>query len=179
MVNGSYTSLNFRWTINNIDDVNASLLRLAKETSDFRIPFRLIASDFYRSQKKLFTLKGKGLWDDLSPKYKVKKAKNPPKGAGFVYPILVGKSRALSQSTLSKDAKYAVFGLSKDFLTIGSSVPYGKFHQSDEPRTKMPQRKFIFIDGGAGDMSKDGVNGRRERWISIVDTHLNQLINGI
>jgi len=64
-------------------------------------------------------------------------------------------------------------------MIIGSSVPYGKYHQSDLPRKRLPQRKFIFIDGGKGDRSKDGVNGRRERWINIIDTHIDQLINGV
>lgn len=173
MVNLS--SGNFNWSISNVNDVNDALNRLGKEISDFRIPFTLIASDFYRSQRKLFTLQSKGLYVDLSEWYKKQKQKE----VGFIYPILVGKSRALSNSTLGRDNLYSKFSISATTMVIGTTVPYGKYHQSDLPRTRLPQRKFIFIDGGKGDKSKDGVNGRRERWIKIIDTHIDQLINGV
>ena len=57
----------FDWTIENEKAFTSSLDKLAKATNHFRIPFRLIASDFYRSNRKLFTLQGKGLYQDLSP----------------------------------------------------------------------------------------------------------------
>lgn len=184
----------FEWTIQNVNDFQERLDRLAQHSSDFRIPFRLISSDFYRSQRQLFLLQSAGMYEDLSTKpflafwqnkngfasyyaggYKEYKQVN----LGFTYPILVGKTRDLANSTLGKSHRYSVFFLGKQELQIGSSVPYGKYHQSDKPRTKIPQRKFIFIDGGEGDKSKgSGINGRRERWLSIIDTHLEQLISG-
>lgn len=184
----------FEWAIQNEKDFQNRLDKLAQASNDFRIPFRLITSDFYRSQKQLFSLKSAGLFQDLSTKpfralwpnvrgygaeykggYKEYKLIN----TGFVYPILVGKTRDLSESTLSNKHRYSIYFLGRQELQIGSSVPYGKFHQSDLPRNKIPQRKFIFITGGAGDKSKDsGINGRRERWLDIIDTHIKQLITG-
>lgn len=166
---------NFNWEIENQKAFAEQLDRLGKVTNDFRIPFRIIASDFYRSQRQLFTLQSKGLYEDLSDKYKPQKQRV----VGFIYPILVGKTRDLANSTLSKDHRYSIFSLYRQELTIGTSVPYGKYHQSDKPRTKLPQRKFIFITGGTGDKSKDsGIYGRRERWLFIIDTHIKQLISG-
>ena len=171
---GRLSSNKFAWEIANQLEIKHTLDRLGAVTNDFRIPFLLISSDFYRSQRKLFTLQSPGLYEDLSPKYKPVKQKK----SGFIYPILVGKTRKLSNSTLGHNNEYSVFRLDRNTLTIGSSVPYGKYHQSDEARTKIPQRKFIFIDGGSGDTSKDSFNGRRERWINIVQTHINQIVLG-
>lgn len=193
MVAGTKRNL-FQWSVINVTEFKERLDKLATATDDFRIPFKLISSDFYRSQKQLFQLKGPGLYKDLSTKpflafwqnkngfasyyaggYKEYKLIN----LGFVYPILVGKTKDLSESTLRKDHKYSIFFLGKQELNIGSSVPYGKYHQSDRPGTKIPQRKFIFIDGGEGDKSRgSGINGRRERWLAIIDTHVEQLITG-
>ena len=165
----------FNWEIQNQREIAERLDRLGKVISDFRIPLRIIASDFYRSQRQLFTLQSKGLYEDLSDKYKAQKQKK----LGFAYPILLGKTRNLANSTLGRDHKNSIFSLGKRELIIGTNVPYGKYHQSDKPRTKLPQRKFIFITGGRGDQSKDsGIYGRRERWISIIDTHIDQLIRG-
>lgn len=181
----------FEWAIQNVEDFQRRLKRLSEVSNDFRIPFRLIASDFYRSQKQLFSLKSQGMYEDLSEKpflafwekparyyeygYKEYKAKH----VGFIYPILVGKTRDLSESTLSKSHRYSIFNLDRQNLEMGSSVPYGKYHQSDRPRKKIPQRKFVFIDGGKGDKSRgSGINGRRDRWLNIIDEHYMQLLTG-
>jgi phage gpG-like protein len=165
----------FEWTISNLEDFKTRLDRLGKATDDFRIPFRLISSDFYRSQKQLFQLKSAGLFQDLSENYKPVKQKT----VGFIYPILVGKTRDLSESTLSNSHRNSIYFLGRQELQIGTNVAYGKYHQSDEPRSTIPQRKFIFIDGGKGDKSRgSGINGRRERWLDIIDTHIKQLLTG-
>jgi len=184
----------FEWTIENDIAFANGLDRLGRATNDFTIPFKLISSDFYRSNRKLFTLQGKGLYQDLSEKpfrafwqnkngfasyyaggYKEYKKVN----YGFTYPILVGESRVLSNSILGGRNKHSIFTLRKQELLLGSSVPYGKYHQSDAARTKIPQRKFVFIDGGPADKSKDSsINGRRERWLNIINDHVIQLVSG-
>lgn len=181
----------FEFTIENNEDFQRGLDRLGKATSDFRIPFRLISSDFYRSQKKIFTLTSEGLYNPLGGfNYNQKEAngltrrqnaenrKERKTGHGWA-PILYGKTGDLKDSTLSNQHRYSIFFLGRQELQIGTSVPYGKFHQSDEPRTKLPQRKFIFIDGGPNDASKDSaITGRRERWLNIMNDHVVQLITG-
>lgn len=180
-------STSFDWTIENNIEFQKKLNDLGKATNNFSIPFKLIASDFYRSNRKLFTLQSAGLYQDLAPSagqdgnpttksnYKEQKKKD----VGFVYPILVGKTRDLSNSLLGRSHKYSIFMLGYKELQMGTNVPYGKFHQSDGTRTKIPQRKFVFIDGGPADKSSDSnISGRRERWISIIDTHIEQLVTG-
>ena len=166
----------FKWTIENNEAFKNKLDDLGKQTNDFRIPFRLISSDFYRSQKQLFGLDSAGLFEDLSDNYWPQKQKK----LGFIYPILLGETGDLSESTLGRNHKHSIFFLGRKELQIGSSVPYGKYHQSDKlGKGIIPQRKFVFITGGKGDLSKDsGIHGRRERWINIIGTHLDQLITG-
>lgn len=182
----------FDWTIQNNEAFQRALDELGKKTSDFRIPFRIISSDFYRSQKKLFQLQSEGLYNPLggfnynapsgygnqTKRQRAEDEKERKTGHAW-NPILFGATGDLKDSTLSRSHRYSLFSLDKSSLEIGTSVPYGKYHQSDEPRKTLPQRKFIFIDGGPADRSSDSnINGRRERWLSIVSTHVEQLIKG-
>lgn len=181
----------FEFVLENNEVFKKSLDRLAKATSDFRIPFRLIASDFYRSQKKIFLLQSEGLYpplggfrfnevqqNGLTRRENAENKKERLTGHPWA-PILYGQTGDLRDSTLSRSHRYSIFSLLRSELEIGSSVPYGKYHQSDRPRTKLPQRKFIFIDGGPADKSRDSnINGRRERWVNIIDTHIEQLLEG-
>lgn len=178
----------FDWQIQNIKDFQNALDRLGKATNDFRIPFGLISMDWYRSNRKLFTLASRGLYQDLAPSegidgnptttsnYKSIKA---ARQGGSPYPILVGQTGKLSKSILSKSAEGAVFQIGKRELIMGTDIPYATYHQSDKARSKIPQRKIIFIDGGPADKSRDSsIAGRRERWLSIIDTHIKQLVTG-
>lgn len=164
----------FEWSLINHKEIYDRLDKMGKVTGDFRIPFTLIANDFYKSQRKIFMLKGPGRYVDLTPKYKKRKKKE----VGFAYPILL-KTGRLANSTLGPSNRDSVFSLTRNSLVMGSSTPYGIYHQSDAfPRRKIPQRKFIFIDGGPGDKAQDGVNGRRERWLNIIQSHVNQIVLG-
>lgn len=180
-------STSFDWSIKNVEFIQKKLTQLGQRANDLRIPFRLIASDWYRSNRKLFTLQSKGLYQDLAPSggqdgnpsttsnYKARKKKE----LGFVYPILVGKTRDLSNSLLSKNHKFSNLAITKNAMIMGSNDPKLEYHQGGGARTKIPQRQLVFIDGGPADRSSDsGINGRRERWTSIIDTHLDQLITG-
>lgn len=181
----------FDFSVENAKAFQGSLDRLGKATNDFRIPFRLISSDFYRSQKKIFLLSSSGLYhplggfnfnkvedNGLTRRRNAEDRKERRTGHPWA-PILYGETGDLRDSTLSRGHRYSIFLLGRKELQIGSSVPYGTFHQGDEPRKTMPERKFIFIDGGPADRSRDSaINGRRERWISIVDEHVKQLVTG-
>lgn len=175
----------FEFVIENEKEFEAALNKLGKETGDFRIPFRLIASDFYRSQKIIFKLKSRGLYEPLggrNPKEVLPNGETKRQAAerakrrraGIVYPLLEGDNQNLKDSTLGPGHKHSVFELGRRNLSIGTSTPYGIHHQ--EGTKFMHQRKFIFIDGGSGDASKSSrITGRRERWLKIIDTHIEEL----
>lgn len=156
------------YIIENDKDFERALQRLADVTNDYRIPFGLIAKEFYRSNKKIFSLAGPGLYPDLSEKYKVQKQRQ----VGFIYPILFKTGRVAS-SLLNPSDPEAVRVLTKQNLILGTDVPYVKFHQSDAPRTRLPQRKVIFIDGGPFESSKGAsTSGRRETWLNIINQYI-------
>lgn len=184
----------FDWTIENNKVFQEALERLEKHTSDLRIPLTLIANDFYRSQRKLFTLKSAGLYPPLGgfnyndkvrygggtlTKRQVAEIRKEERTGHFWAPILFGKTGDLRDSTLSRSHEFSIFNLNKQSLAIGTSIPYAKYHQSSKGRTVMPYRKFVFIDGGPADISKDSaISGRRQRWLNIIDDHIKQLVTG-
>jgi len=162
--------------------------QLREEVSDMRIPFRLIASDFYRSNSSIFSLSGKGLYQDLAPAkgdpdaggitttsdYKKQKIRQ----VGFAYPILV-KTGTLARSLLSPNGPGSDFFIGKTVLVMGTTVKWAIYHQSDRPRKKIPQRKVVFIDGGPAERSRGArISGRRERWAGIIEDHIKQVVEG-
>jgi hypothetical protein len=156
------------YIVENDEDFKKALDRLAATTNDFRIPFGLIAKEFYQSNKKIFSLKSAGKYPDLSPKYKIAKQRE----VGFVYPILL-KTGALAASLLKPNANGSVRTIRKQELLLGTRIPYAKFHQSDEPRTKIPLRKVVFIDGGPLETSSGAsTSGRRESWLNIINDYI-------
>ena len=58
-----------------------------------------------------------------------------------------------------------------------TKVPYAKYHNSNrEPRTKLPQRKFIFISGGK-DKAKDATVGNDIKvWTMIIEDHVKDIL---
>ena len=105
------------YIVDNDEVFKRQLERLGELTSDFRIPFYLIANDFYKSNRKLFTLQSKGLYQDLAPAqgedgnptttsdYKKRKA---AQRGGNPYPILFFTGR-LANSLLDRNAPGADF----------------------------------------------------------------------
>jgi len=167
---------------------------LGKATDDFRIPFGLIANDWYKSNRLIFGLKSPGLYTDLGgflPNRRDRKIKGErvtrreyakyqkKKEVGFVYPILK-RHGDIERSMSSKSSPGAEFFIGRQTLIMGTQISYAKFHQSDRtPRKKLPQRKLIFISGGPAEKAKDArISGRRERWLKIINEHILQLLTG-
>ena len=162
-----------------------ALAKLAEVTDDFRVPLALIGADFYRSERIIFQLKSAGLYQDLAPQagkdgnptttsdYKEEKLEQ----LGFIYPILKGETGRLSASLLSPNAPGSVYELGSKTLVIGTDIEYAIYHQSDRsPRTRVPQRKFIFISGGEEEVSADSrITGRIERWLNLIDDYIGQV----
>lgn len=173
----------FDWQIENQREFTENLNELLRHTNDLRPILRPIARDFYRGQKIIFGLKSKGRYQDLAPAKG--KAGNPRTTSNYkrrkellrgqIYPILE-LTGELKDSVLSNTDSKSIFELTKTSLVIGTSVEYGIYHQSDRPRRRIPQRKFIFIDGGPNDASRSSaVAGRRERWINSINGYIERL----
>ena len=166
--------------------------KVSKNVSDFRIPFGLIAKDFYRSNRKLFTLKSPGLYPDyggfnpnapdrfqgefLTRRDAARLRKK--RQVGFVYPMMV-RDGGLAASLLGPRNAGAVFEKTKTSLVLGTDIKYAIYHQSDRPRKKLPQRKVVFIDGGPAEKARDAaIAGRSERWFNIVVDYERQVLTG-
>ena len=164
------------------------LKRLAATTSDFRIPFGLIGNHWYRGNKKIFALKSAGLYPgyggfNYNEKVmyrgqlvtKRKKAEEEKKRKfGFIFPMLKREGRL--EKSLMKGGSGAEYFVGRQELIMGTNVEYAKFHQSDQPRATLPQRKMIFIDGGPAEKAKDAlISGRREAWLNIINDYIFQI----
>lgn len=141
-----------------------AITRAQQVVSDLRVPFGLIAKDFYRSEQAIFKLKSEGQYPAISERY----GKLKEKKVGFKYPLLV-RTGKLASSLLSGNAEGSILNIDSNSLEIGTAVEYGIYHQSDAPRTKIPLRKFLFIGPEASRFATSDQMGRTERWLNILN----------
>lgn len=150
----------------------AALARARASVSDLRIPFALIARDFYRSQQAIFKLQGAGQYPDFKNGGRNSRyAKVKVKSVGFDYPLLVRSGR-LARSFGGPGAPSNVTQIEKLSLTMGTTVEYGAYHQSDAPRSKIPLRKFLFIGPEASRFATSDQMGRLGRWNDYLNDHV-------
>lgn len=164
---------------------------------DLSPAFKLIAKDFYRSEKAIFKLKSAGgypdfsgkklrelrsgkskgsRWDAYTPYQKWKEQKYGYKKG---YPLLK-LTGALEASVTNPDDGHAILEIGKTSLKIGTSIPYAVFHNSDEePRTKIPMRKFLFIAPESRFAGNDQIYGRLARWRGILETYVFRSLGGV
>lgn len=153
----------------------------AEQTGDLRIPFGQVMRDFYRSEQSIFKLKSAGQYPDFkgggsNSVY----AKAKQKSVGFKYPLLVRRGK-LAASVLGPSNPGSIAEITKLSLTIGTSIGYGVYHQSDKPRRMMPLRKFLFIGPEAPRFATSEQIGRLERWVGYMNDHMANIAikNGI
>lgn len=165
--------MGFSYSADNDRRFRNGLDRAKLVTSDLRVPFTLIAKDFYRSQKAIWQLSGPGQYDDLSESTKKQKSR---RGIA-IYPILGGSSRSLEQAAAVEGGVGNITNIGKLSLVMGvdsSTIPYAIYHQSDKPRKKIPLRKFIFIGPEAKQFATSDMVGRLERWLNIMNSFIMQ-----
>lgn len=123
-----------------------SLSRFADEVTDFR-PFweGRFKALWYEERRRDFALEGLATgssWARLSPAYAAWKAQHFP-GA----PILT-RTGALRAALSAPDAEGSVWQPTATALTVGTTVPYGLYHQRGTRR--MPQRPPLRLWPGFG-----------------------------
>lgn len=174
------------YNIENDKAYSRAIERAQASVQDLSPALKVIASDFYRSEKAIFKLRGPGQYDDFKPTsvrnsqgVMVKRPsaykKLKERILGQAYPLL-RFSGALEDSVTSPNAEGSVYKVDKQNLIIGTDVKdqkgvlYPKFHQgNDQSKSKgiMPLRKFLFIDGDTVSLS-----GRSARWMNILNTYV-------
>jgi phage gpG-like protein len=131
----------FRMEIAGEVQLDRGIARFSEGVSDYRAIWPIISDDFYSQEKRQFESQGAagslGQWKELSPAYRGwKEAKYPG------MPILQ-RTGKLFRSLTSANAEGAVFVPTRKTLTLGSSVPYGIYHQSPAPRRVLPRRPEV------------------------------------
>jgi phage gpG-like protein len=158
------------YSVDNDKTFRNAVDRALKITDDLRIPFTLIAADFYRSQTAIWKLKGPGQYPDLSPNYKPRKLKK----TGFIYPIL--KLNGFLETAASiQGGPGNITKIGAKDLEMGvdeKAIPYAIFHQLGTK--KMPMRKFLFIGPEAIQFASSEQIGRLERWMGILNEFMAQ-----
>lgn len=168
----------------------AQIERAKAVTDDLRIPFQQIVKDFHRSERAIFKLKGPGQYPDFKGP-KVKETWKTPgrpemrtrsgeltsyqnfkkRKVGFIYPLLKFTGRLEDSVTGENSDSIVVVG--KQVLAIGTQVKHGIYHQSDDSRSKIPLRKFLFVGPESLKYASDkDLTGRLERWNNILNTFI-------
>lgn len=163
------------YSVDNDKRFRNALKSASESIGDFRIPFGQILRDFYKSEQAIFKLKGPGLYPPFKGKqgpdgktgYQRKKLKK----YGFDYPLLVASGR-LAASLLGPSNPGSVAVITKLSLIFGTSVEYLVYHQSDLPRSKIPQRKALFIGPEASRFATSDQIGRLQRWLGYIQDHV-------
>jgi len=154
----------------------AALKKAGKEVEDLRFPLGEIARDFYKSEQAIFKLKSAGGYPDFkSEKSRMQKIRE----VGYEYPLL-RRTGKLRRSIIGPKAEGSIFILGKKSVVIGTSIKYAAFHNSDEPRGKMPQRKFVFIGPESRQFSgNDQIGGRLVRWVNILEGYVEAVLGNM
>lgn len=174
------------YVVENDEKLAQALRRAASVSSDLKIPFSMIARDFQKSRKAIFSLKSAGQYPDLSTKpffawwekdenlrreftngYKeYKEAK-----FGFAYPILKQTGR-LEKSVTESSHPENVTNIGPIMMELGTRVPYAVYHQSDAPRSKIPLRKFLFVGPESLKYANKEISGFPERALNTLNSYV-------
>ena len=155
----------------NTEKFNAFLKDAIKKTKKLGPAFQSIGRGFYKEERSIFKMRGPGGYNDLSRSTKKQKRRK----YGFEYPILKATGD-LAKSITTNTSPDSIYSIGQTHLKIGTKIPYGIYHQSDRPRSKIPLRKFVFISGrGPGFPGGKVFYGRYERWTRIIQDHIQQV----
>lgn len=168
----SFTS----YAVDNDKKFRDAIKTASATVTDFRIPFGLILKDFYKSQQAIFKLKGPGKYPPFKGEKDLKTGLTRYQAAkikkvGFDYPLLV-RTGTLAASLLGPNNPGSISKITPLSLTFGTSIKYGIYHQSDEPRSKIPLRKYLFIGPEAPSFATSEQMGRAERWLGYISDHV-------
>jgi len=144
---------------------SAALKDAQEKSVDLTVPLQLIARQWFKSNRAIFALKGKGKYADLSPKYKLLKRRI----IGSEYPILEFSGALKESITNPKDSHAISLVINKTGIVLGTSIPYAP-HLHFGTNRPMPARPVVMI--GAEQTGPDEFNERESLWILEIEKHI-------
>lgn len=159
------------YSVDNDKRFQRAINNATRKVSDLRFAFKEIARDWRKSNQAQFTLRGSGLYPPLNSQYEERKKR--------IYgnqPIMVASGNL--RDSLTKAGGDHIEVVKKDSLTFGTANDYAVFHQSDRPRTKIPQRKVLFIGPEAPSTAPNEITGRLARFTAILDNEVHRQMKG-
>lgn len=185
----SFTS----YVVDNDKRFRDAISKASLVVQDFRVPFGLILSDFYKSEQAIWALTGPGLYPPFKHSDAVMRTTTNKKTGktttryegtagggespyqhwkikkyGFDYPLLI-RTGSLQKSLSGPNNPGSISSVTKLSMAFGTSIAYGIYHQSDEPRSKIPLRKFLFIGPEAPQFATSDQQGRLNRWLGYIN----------
>ncbi len=129
--------------IDGLDAIQEKIDSVRELILDFRPFYRIINLDFQAERAAVTFKQSPGMFNDLSDKYKITKARTH----GFIYPILVAGGK-LRKSLIGKSPDSVIKITKKDYVR-GTKLPYAIYHHSKAPRKKIPRRPLWNDDPGS------------------------------
>ncbi|OJY74680.1 MAG: hypothetical protein BGP12_06920 [Rhodospirillales bacterium 70-18] len=122
-----------QWTIEGATELSRTLIGLESKLKDYRTPFRQSADMLVRQfSKDVFATQGAVIgekWKRLSPYTVAQKARLGFSGGPLVR---TGRMQRSFESIVSTDQ-----------AVVRNTAPYFPYHQSGEPRTRLPRRVMM------------------------------------
>lgn len=133
--------IGFSASVDGVEVLSRAFNRVEERITDFRSIWPEVTKVFYRIETEQFESEGgsgaSGKWAALSKAYAKYKA------VKFPNQTILKATTSLFDSMTNPEAPGAIFRPAPTELTIGTSVPYGVYHQRGTG--KMPARKVISL----------------------------------
>lgn len=152
------------------NSLQKTLQSIAASATDLTLPLNLIAQQWFKSNRAIFTLKGPGQYADLTPAYKKFKVRH----LGSAYPILRLSGALEASLTDPTDGSAVNYIINKVSLALGTRVasaegaPYGYFLHHGT--SKMKARPVVLF--GNEQIAPGALKGRVEQWRKIILDHV-------
>ena len=134
----------FRLDIAGEVQMDRGIARFSDGVADYRPIWGVIAEDFYETEKKQFKTEGAEggpyAWQFLSEKYALWKEVHYPGTR------ILERTGDLERSLTMAGDPNGVLIEARKTLTLGTKIPYAIYHQSIEPRKKLPRRPEIMLN---------------------------------
>jgi phage gpG-like protein len=166
----------------NSEQYDKAVQEALKNVKTLKPVFIQIAREFYKTNRAIFTLQSAGKYPDFKLSDESRRLKNGmtpyqnwknKRVGGRGYPLLRLTGRL--EKSITQQGGEAITEIGDKSVVIGTTVPYGVFHQQPNGRGKgiIPYRPFLFLDPATTAVAPDGSLSRRsEAWVRMINQYV-------